>query len=197
MRKAEEFMSAGGWLHLDITDGKFTPWKSWNNPKELKSLDTKLNIEVHLMVENPAGVAAAWLGGGAKRLIVPVQAVADMSTLRELVKKYNAQLVPSFDSSISIESAKQYEWAECIGVLAVHPGESGQKVNEESFEKVKFLREAMPSVKIEFDGGVDFNTGARALNAGADILTSGHYIFESVDPIGSYAKLSNLNANVS
>ena len=82
MRKAEEFMSAGGWLHLDIADGKFTPWKSWNNPEELKSLDTKLNIEVHLMVEDPAGVAAAWLEGGAKRLIVPVQAVVNMSVLR-------------------------------------------------------------------------------------------------------------------
>ncbi len=184
-------------MHLDVADGKFTSWKSWNNSEELKNLGTKLNIEVHLMVEDPASVAAAWLEGGAKRLIVPVQAAEDMVALSELTQKYGVQLMPSFDSSISIENAKQYEWAGCIGILAVHPGESGQKLDEESFNKVKFLRETMPGVKIEFDGGVDLDTGARALGAGADILVCGHYIFASVDPKESFAKLNNLNPNVS
>ena len=197
MHKAERFVPSGGWLHLDVSDGKFTTWKSWNNPSELKNLDTKLNIEVHLMVEDPQSVAVNWLESGVKRLIVPVQAVRDMDALRELVKKYNAQLIPSFDESVLIENVKQYTWAECIGVLEVHPGASGQKVAEESFGRVKFLREMMPNVKIEFDGGIDFDTGMRAMNAGADILVSGHYIFESADPKENFMKLNNLKLHVS
>ncbi|MCR4261027.1 MAG: hypothetical protein NUV96_01680 [Candidatus Colwellbacteria bacterium] len=197
MRKAEEFVPSGGWLHLDVSDGKFTTWKSWNNPGELKNLKTKLNIEVHLMVEDPQGVAMDWLTSGVGRLIVPVQVVKDMDALRELAKKYNAQLVPSFDESVPIENIKQYKWAEYVGVLAVSPGASGQKVIEESFGRVKFLREAMPNVKIEFDGGVDFDTGMRAIEAGADILASEHYIFESVDPKENFMKLNNLKQDVS
>ena len=197
MRKAEKFVPVGGWLHLDVADGKFTPWKSWNNPEELEDLDTKLNIEVHLMVEDPAGVAATWLEAGVKRLIVPVQAVKDVNTLRELVGKYGVQLMPSFDSNAPIENARQYAWTNYIGVLAVHPGESGQKAGEWSFSGVKFLRETMPGVKIEFDGGVDLDTGVRALDAGADILVSGHYIFESINPKENFLILNNLNSNVS
>lgn len=190
-------MPAGGWLHLDVADGEFTSWKSWNSPEELKDLKTHLNIEVHLMVKDPVGVAVAWLEAGAKRLIVPVQSVSDMDALRGVAKQYGAQLVPSFDSSVSIENAKKYKWADCIEILAVSPGESGQVAGEWSFDAVKFLREAMPDVKIEFDGGIDINTGMRALSAGADILVSGHYIFESVEPEESFAKLNSLKPNVS
>lgn len=197
VRQAEEFVPAGGWLHLDVADGKFTPWKSWNNPGELGDLKTQLNIEVHLMVDDPVRVSVAWLEAGARRLIVPVQAVLDMDALRSVVQQYGAELVPSFDSSVSIEDAKKYEWADCIGVLAVSPGESGQVAGEWSFDAVKFLREAMPDAKIEFDGGVDINTGMRALDAGADILVSGHYIFENVDPKESFTKLNSLKPNVS
>lgn len=190
-------MPSDGWLHLDIADGKFTPWKSWSDFKELGALNTKLNIEVHLMVENPQSVAASWLEAGAKRLIVPVQAVRDMSALRELVQSHGAQLMPSFDSSVPIENVKEYEWADCIGILAVHPGKSGQREDEDSFERVKFLRDSSPSVKIEFDGGVDLDSGTRALNAGADILVAGNYIFESADPKENFSKLNNIKPHVS
>ena len=190
-------MPPDGWLHLDVADGKFTPWKSWNNPAELKTLNTKLNIEVHLMVEDPQSVAASWLESGAKRLIVPVQAVRDMNALRALVESHNAQLMPSLDSSVPMENIEQYAWADWISILAVHPGQSGQSAEENSFERVKFLRETMPGVNIEFDGGVDLATGARALDSGADILVSGHYIFESADPKENFLKLNNLKSNVS
>lgn len=197
MRKAEEFVPPGGWLHLDVADGKFTSWESWNSLEELKNLRTELNIEVHLMVEDPGSVALAWLEAGAKRLIVPVQGVADINALRALAVKYSAQIIPSFDSSVSIENAKQYDWADCIGILAVHPGGSGQNVVKGSFERVKFLREAIPGVKIEFDGAIDLDTGSRALEAGADILISGHYIFEGTNPKENFLKLNSLKSHVS
>jgi len=197
VRKAEEFVPSGGWLHLDIADGKFTSWKSWNSPEELKNLHTELNIEVHLMVESPESVALSWLEVGARRLIVPVQRVVNMNALRALAAAHGARLIPSFDSSVPINGAVQHKWADCIGILAVHPGGSGQDVVEGSFERVKLLRETMPGVKIEFDGGVDLDTGARALEAGADILVSGHYIFESVDPKENFEKLNNLKSHVS
>ncbi len=197
MLSAEGFVPSGGWLHIDVADGKFTTWKSWGNPDELQDLNTKLNIEVHLMVEDPQSAAGSWLEAGAKRLIVPVQKVRDMDVFHRLTDGYKAQLIPSFDLSVPIEEAKQYVWAECLGILAVDPGRSGQVTNEDAFGRVKFLRENIPGVKIEFDGGVDLDTGARALEAGADILISGHYIFESANPKENFEKLNNLKSHVS
>lgn len=190
-------MSSGNWLHIDVADGKFTTWKSWGNPDELKDLNTKLNIEVHLMVEDPQGSATPWLEAGARRLIVPVQKVRGMDTLQKLVNGYQAELMPSFDMSVPIEEAEKYLWAEYVGVLAVTPGQSGQVAQADAFDRIKFLRERMPGVKIEFDGGVDLDTGARALQAGADILISGHYIFESANPKENFEKLNNLKSHVS
>lgn len=197
MRTAETFVSQDGWLHLDVADGKFTSWHSWDKPEELRVLGTTLNIEVHLMVEDPLSVAESWLQSGVKRLIVPVQQVKDMNMLRALSDKYGTELMPSFDMSVPIEGAKDYAQYKYISVLAVAPGMSGQTVSEESFERIKFLRGLMPDVKIEFDGGVDLEVGKRALEAGADMLVSGHYIFEAGDPRENFKKLNNLKPDVS
>ena len=71
LQKAEEF--GAEWAQIDIADGKFTNWKTWNNPEEisnLKSQISNLNLEIHLMIEEPQNIIDDWIKAGAKRIIV-------------------------------------------------------------------------------------------------------------------------------
>ncbi len=191
--KAKEFLPADGWLHLDVADGHFTSWRSWSNPAEYKSLGTSFNLEVHLMVKDPEAVAVSWIEVGAKRLVVPVQTVKDIEFLKKQCDETGVQLSLSFDSTVPIEGALPYiKDADMFQILAVTPGSSGQKFDESALDRVRFLRGADAGVKIEVDGGVNPETGARALEAGADILVAGNYIFSSKDPAKAYQTLNSL-----
>jgi len=191
--KAEEFVPEGGYIHLDVADGHFTPWRSWGNPAELKKLATKLNVEVHLMVEDPEAVAISWMEVGVRRLIVPVQTIKDISFLKEECQKYGVELMLSFDLTVPIEGALPYVGdVESFHVLTVHPGRSGQEFEEDALKYIKFLRGADAGVKIEVDGGVNPETGAKAIEAGADILVSGDYIFSSEEPAEAFKTLESI-----
>jgi len=192
IRKAETFfMGDEGWIHIDVEDGRFTPATSWGNPDELKSLDVKINVEVHLMVENPEEVSEEWLKAGAKRLIVHVQTMRDPSALLEIAKRYGAEIVLSLDPTQSVDKVLSYiSDFKYLQVLTVFPGPSGQKGQPGWAEKIRSLREHAPTATIEVDGSINEVTGKLAKDAGADILVSGHYIFGSPDPVGAYEKLN-------
>lgn len=145
------------------------------------------------MVEGPLAVAEAWLKAGANRLIVPFQKVGEFGEITKLANKHKAEVMLSFDPNVSIgEVEKHIEEAEYIQLLAVHPGPSGQKFSEETLDKIEFLRGLSRGVKIEVDGGINPETGCRAMDAGADILVSGSYIFESDDPKAAFEELNTL-----
>ena len=79
LKKAGDFFSqSGGWIQIDIADGKFTDWKTWNNPGELSDAKNQLpdvNIEVHLMVEHPEEAIDDWIKTGIQRIIVHFEAI--------------------------------------------------------------------------------------------------------------------------
>ena len=194
IKKAESFLPPGdGWIHIDVEDGRFTPATSWGTPDELKSLDVKTNVEVHLMVENPEEVSEAWLKVGVKRLIVHVQTMQDPSALLEVARRYGAEIVLSLDPTQSVDKVLPYIGDfRYLQVLTVFPGPSGQKEQSGWTEKIRSLREHAPTATIEVDGGMNEETGRLAKDAGANILVSGHYIFGSPDPRGAYEKLKTL-----
>ena len=156
-------------------------------------MNVRLNTEVHLMVENPESSAVSWLKVGARRLIIPTQTVGNMNTLAKEARKFRAEVAPSFDLSVSIAEAEKYlEDFEYIQILAVEPGLGGKEFDPEALERIIFLRGKSRGVKIEVDGGINPETAVRVLEAGADILVSGSYIFGSPDPSLSYKELESL-----
>lgn len=190
IKKAEKFAE---WIHIDVSDGKFTGTTSWGNPEELKSLGTHLNIEVHLMVQDPAHVIEDWFSAGAKRAIVHLQTVRDYQFFLDIAEKYGAEIMLSLDPSIGIGDALPFFGTfSSFQVLSVYPGPSGQKFVGDSVDKIKALREHVPTATIEVDGGINESTGRLAMDAGADILVSGNYIFDSPDPKSAYDKLSSI-----
>lgn len=189
--KAEKF---SGWVHLDLADGRFTFNKSWGDPTGWANLRTKINLEVHLMAEEPEKRISQWLAAVAKRFIIHAEAAAPevFDDIARLVgKKGEAALASNPDTPA--EALRPYfKKTKFFQVLAVHPGPAGQKFLPLVLDKVRFLRKEAPDAKIEIDGGVDLETGKLAADAGADILVAATYIFGSDDPRKAFETLKQI-----
>ena len=193
IRLVEKFLPTGGWIHIDVSDGRFSNTKSWGSPQDLKSLETELNIEAHLMVQDLDEAIDSWIDAGVKRVIIPAQKVLNIDNISEKIHKRGAELMISYDPNTQIEGAGGYlDKIDGYQVLSVSPGPSGQDFEEESLSRISFLRGFGEGVKIEVDGGINLETGRMALEAGANILASSSYIFKSQNPEDAYKKLDSI-----
>jgi len=194
IQRAQEFGAL--WVHLDVADGKFTPNRLWNNPKDLitnyQLPITNFNIEVHLMVENPDEVISEWLEAGVKRVIVHVEVVRDVKKLKEICDKMGAELMLAAKPDTSVKQLSDHDYIKNFLILAVDPGISGQTFKEDQLEKIKTLRVKRPDATIEVDGGVNTETASAIKAAGADILVSASYIWKSENPKEVYQSLATL-----
>ncbi|MBI4992248.1 MAG: ribulose-phosphate 3-epimerase [Candidatus Harrisonbacteria bacterium] len=195
IKKAHAF--GAGWVHLDVSDGKFTKNTLWNNPKDLAGIyatrEQHPHIEVHLMVENPDEVLDDWLDAGVKRVIVHVEAVKDVDVMKMKCGMFGVQLVLASNPDTPVEQLLKYkdDTGEFL-ILAVNPGLAGQKFQENQLEKIKTLRQKFPDAKIEVDGGVNLENAPKIKEAGADILVAASAIWGSKDPKEAYNKLSEV-----
>ena len=181
------------WIHIDVGDGIFTPNVSWGSPREFKSLGLKdLKTEVHIMVESPDAVVLPWLETGIKRIIVHVESVEDPDALLDLCQEFEAELGLAISPDTKIEELNTYfNKIKFYQVLAVTPGLAGQTFKPSVLEKIKFLRKNVPSVIIEVDGGINPETAKIVREAGADILVSASYIFQSPNPEEAHQQLQD------
>ena len=205
LRKAAEFFSpTNGWAQIDIADGKFTNWKTWNNPEEisnLKSQISNLNLEIHLMIEEPQNIIDDWIKAGAKRIIVHLETVENFppeadSFLAEKLKTENlkhCEIGLAINPDTSAKKLVPYlNQIKFVQILAVDPGLSGQKFQLQVLDKIKFLKSNYPDAIIEIDGGINLETAKLCKEAGADILVSGSYIWSSSNPKEAFKKLFEL-----
>ena len=176
------------WCHLDVTDGMFSKHLTWHDPAELPLLGTTLNVEVHLMIQEPEKVIDQWLIRPIKRVIVHLEASKDIDVIIDRCRKAGIEL------GLAVRPdtfwGKLIPWVKKINfmqLLAVNPGPSGQQMSEEIMDKIAHLRESCPACIIEVDGGVNPETAKRARKAGANFLVSAGYIFSHSD-IGSAIK---------
>ena len=197
LAKAGSFLAPGNWIHLDISDGKFTPTKTWNEPDAWQELAGRydFNLEVHLMVEKPEEILEEWLGAGAQRAVIHVETIRPDSwaALLQLAAKYKAEIVLSSCLDTPFEALKPYlrdvTWFQ---VLAVYPGLSGQKFLPSALEKVKLLRALRPNAKIEVDGGINPETAKLCKDAGADFVAAASYIFWGEKPKEAWEELKEV-----
>lgn len=185
------------WMHVDVGDGKFASTVTWGTPEEWKRLITNnleltTKFEIHLMVENPEAVIDAWLRTGAKRIIVHLEAMTDSVYILEKCKKYDVEVMLSIGPKTEVERllahGRDFKYFQ---ILTVFPGMQGQKFQKDSLQKIKFIREKIPDAIIEVDGGINLETAKLVKQAGADIVVSASYIFNSENPLASYKTLLN------
>src|SRR3989344_1592782 len=179
------------WVHIDVTDGKFTSYKTWNNPAELKKLQVtsyklQVKFEIHLMIEKPEWFIGDWLKSGANRAIINYEAMEFKENSMLFGESVVLALKPETPAPRILETA---EYAKQILLLAVPPGPAGQVFDMATLGKIKFLRAKLPSVTIEIDGGINPETARECNRAGADILVSASYIWDSPDPATAFKNL--------
>lgn len=192
LRQAEQFSD---WVHLDVSDARFTFNRSWGDPEGWQAFKSKVNLEVHLMVEEPERVAEEWFKAGAKRLIVHVETL-QQETAEEIVKlgkKYGASVMLAANPETRTEALAPYTaMFKEFQALGVIPGPSGQGFQQITLEKIKFWRKEVPDAVIEVDGGVTPEVARLAKDAGADIVVSATHIFDSNDPKQALEELKNV-----
>jgi len=186
------------WIHIDVADGLFAPVTTWGNPAELKKLiaaHPEADVEVHLMVKNPAAVAEAWFEAGARRLIVHVETLdgaegKQINVLIEQGTEHGAEVVVALAPRTPVAEIVPYlNVVYAVQCLAVPVGPSGQTFDERIIEKVSYLRLRNPDLFIEVDGGVTPAVARRVSEAGADMVAVGSYIFNARNPHAAYREL--------
>jgi len=182
------------WIHIDIADGKFTPIKTWGTPQEFSifsSQFSKISFEIHLMANDPEKVVEDWLKAGAKRIIVHLEALKDPGLVAELCKKYGAESMISILPTTPIGKILPYvKYFDYVQLLTVSPGLPGQKFGGDTVNRINFLKENVPGVRIEIDGGINPETARLVKDAGAEIAISTSYIFNSSNPRAAFDELN-------
>jgi ribulose-phosphate 3-epimerase len=170
-------------IHVDVMDGHFVPNLSMG-PVVVEGLrpQTRLPLEVHLMVEAPANFVDGFVKAGADTLIVHHEVLPDprplLQRIRGLGKHVGLAVNPDHPIDVLEPFLGEIDLALC---MTVHPGFGGQPFIPESPERIRRLRQLIerhnPRCELEVDGGVDVHTAPTAVAAGANVLVIGTGIF--------------------
>jgi len=183
-------VEAGGadLIHVDVMDGHFVPNITIGPPvvKAVKRVAT-VPLDVHLMIEEPDRYIPAFVEAGASMVSVHVETVPHLHRTLQLIKSLGARagvvLNPATPASALEAIAPDVDF---VLVMTVNPGFGGQTLIPHCLDKIgqvrTLLARAGSSAPIEVDGGIDGETAARAVAAGATILVAGHAIFSAADP---------------
>jgi ribulose-phosphate 3-epimerase len=179
-----ESVVSADWLQIDVMDGHFVPNLSFGAPVA-KWIQTKLLLDVHLMVSNPADRVSEFLKIGAKNITFHAEAVTDTVARRaliEAIRKGGATagiaLNPASPLSLIFDIVDDID---LVLIMSVNPGFGGQSFIPSVLEKVKSLRASHPSLMIQMDGGIDQTTAKLCRDAGANNLVAGSAIFGAKD----------------
>lgn len=190
--------SEADWLHLDVMDGVFVPNISFGFPV-LQAVNKvcKKPLDVHLMIVHPEHYISQTAAAGAMMMCVHYEACTHLHrTLQEIHQagmKAGVALNPATPVGVLEDIVQD---ADMVLLMSVNPGFGGQCFIENTIAKVKRLRRMLDeqgsSALIEVDGGVQAETAPRLVEAGADVLVSGSYVFRAADPVATIASLKAL-----
>lgn len=192
--------SEADWLHLDIMDGVFVPNISFGFPvlKGLKKICRK-PMDVHLMIVEPHKFIREVAETGAYLMNVHYEACTHLhrtiAGIHEAGMKAGVTLNPHSPVSLLEDIVQDVD---VVMLMSVNPGYGGQTFIEHTVEKTRRLREMIDrkglNTLIEIDGGVNLETGKRLLEAGADVLVAGSFVFKAPDPNAIIKELKMLNS---
>lgn len=201
LRKEVEMIngSEADWLHIDVMDGVFVPNISYGFPiMNAVGKICKKPLDVHLMIVRPENYIKQVADSGAFMMNVHYEACTHLhrtvQAIHDAGMKAGVTLNPSTPVCMLEDIICDVDMALLMGV---NPGFGGQEFIENTINKVKTLRQLIDSkgskALIQVDGGVQADTAPRLVEAGADVLVSGSYVFKASDPVTTIHDLKQLN----
>lgn len=180
--------SEADWFHLDVMDGVFVPNISFGMPViEAISRHAKKSLDVHLMIVQPERYVKDFALLGTNILTVHYEASTHLHRTLQAIKAEGMQAGVALNPHTNISVLKDtIEDIDLVCLMSVNPGFGGQSFIENTYEKVrelkKLISEKGASTKIEIDGGVTNKNAKQLVEAGADVLVAGSYVFGSENP---------------
>lgn len=186
------------YIHIDVMDGHYVPNLTFGPPiiKSIKPY-TKIPFDVHLMIEKPELSLEQYIEAGADRITVHTDSTIHLHRTLSMIKDKGVKTGISLNPSQSLSELDYIlDHLDLVLLMSVNPGFGGQTFIPETTRKVKELSELIQkrelNIEIIVDGGVNKETGRELVNAGANALVAGSYIFKSPNPLQSIQELRDL-----
>ena len=176
------------WLHLDVMDGNFVPNISFGADiiKAIRK-NSNLYFDTHLMIENPEWYIDTIADAGVQSISIHVEATKHLDRALQLIKNRGLRAGVAINPATDIAFLDNiYEKLDLILVMTVNPGFGGQKFLTQMIEKIRKIRNKFPHIDIQVDGGINNETAKLVIEAGANVLVAGSYVFS-----GNYAEKVN------
>lgn len=200
LREEVEMINASDadWLHLDIMDGVFVPNISFGFPilDAIKPICRK-PMDVHLMIVEPQKFIKEVAAAGAYMMNVHYEACTHLHRTVGAIKEAGMKAAVTLNPHTPICLLEDIlQDLDMVLLMSVNPGFGGQRFIEHSVEKTARLKEMILGkglhTWIEVDGGVNLETGKRLVEAGADVLVAGSFVFHSPDPLQTIRELKEM-----
>ncbi|WP_047247647.1 ribulose-phosphate 3-epimerase [Maribacter thermophilus] len=187
--------SEADWHHIDVMDGVFVPNISYGMPvvKAIQKYATK-PLDVHLMIVDPDRYIETFAKLGAATLTVHYEACTHLHRTIQAIKAHGMKAGVALNPHTNVNLLEDtIQDIDMVLIMSVNPGFGGQTFIENTFNKIKALKELILRNKaktlIEIDGGVTNKNAKDLVEAGADVLVAGSFVFKSQDPVRTISEL--------